>query len=102
MSEIEGESYDFYWIPGSWVDDELLQNMSSLYSAQYGTWGPEDPRSGEPRGQDVQGQITLLRHGIVTGIYRLVLRENKQSCRSESERGNFREWQSSDRLVHSQ
>lgn len=47
-SHIEAEGYEFYWIPGSWADDELLEEMSRLYSAHYGIWGPLDPRAGEP------------------------------------------------------
>lgn len=47
-AETQRSNYEFFWIPGSWADDDLLDNMAHLYSAHYGIWGKDDPRHGQP------------------------------------------------------
>jgi 2-polyprenyl-3-methyl-5-hydroxy-6-metoxy-1,4-benzoquinol methylase/GNAT superfamily N-acetyltransferase len=41
--------YQYSWLPGSLVQPTLLEDLSALYSAHYGTWSRRAPkRAGEP------------------------------------------------------
>lgn len=38
-------AYKFEWLPGSMVPDELIEQMSRLYSSQYGRWSLKAARN---------------------------------------------------------
>ena len=38
-------AYKFEWLPGPMVPDELIEQMSKLYSSQYGRWGLKAKRN---------------------------------------------------------
>lgn len=40
--------YEYEWRSGADVDDTLLAACSRLFSEQYGVWGPQGPKPGQP------------------------------------------------------
>ena len=43
-----GPNYEYRWIPGGFVGQELLEELAALYSGHYGLWAAGTPRPFQP------------------------------------------------------
>jgi GNAT superfamily N-acetyltransferase len=43
-----GPNYEYRWIPGGLVGQDLLEELAALYSGHYGIWGAGTPRAFQP------------------------------------------------------
>ena len=67
--------YDFSTYNGIFLDDELLQEMSSLYSIHYGVWGDKHPNAGK----HVKLSCSKLKEGFITDNTSIVIARTKNT-----------------------